>query len=415
MNNNILLKKKDKNINGNIYITGSKSISNRILILQALYPKKITINNLSISDDTKILQKYIENNNYKLINVGHAGTTMRFLTAFFALKCKNKIIITGSARMKKRPISILVDCLNTLGANISYLENEGYPPLQIKKSNIEGGIINIDAKISSQYISALMLIGSSLKNGLNINLIGNIVSYPYIYMTYKILKKIGIKILLEQNNIQINYTKIEEHKNFIIESDWSSASYYYSIASLSNDCNLSLNYYNKISLQGDNYISNIYKNYFGINTIYKNNTIQLFKNNNHIFPKNININLNNTPDIAQTIAVTCALLKIKCYLNGLNTLKIKETDRLIALKQELIKIGVEVIITSDSLRIINFNKILNKKPIIIDTYEDHRMAMSFSVISIYYPILIKNFNVVTKSYPNFWEDLKKLKFIINKL
>lgn len=408
----ISIKKNNKNIEGNIYITGSKSESNRLLILKYLYPNIITINNLSNSDDTNILKKYLEKK-HTLINVGHAGTTIRFLIAYFSIKCNDEIIITGSNRMKERPILKLVESLIFLGANIKYLENIGYPPIKIKKSNIQGGLVKIDAKISSQYISALMLIGSSLEKGLEIEMLGNITSLPYINMTFCLLKKIGINILWEKNKIKIFKTIIKNKYTFNVESDWSSASYYYSLAALSDNCNLNINNFYINSIQGDSYIKKIFKIFFGINTIFNNNKITLIKSKNYIKPKLINLNLIDNPDIAQTIAVTCFLLKIKCKLSGLGTLKVKETDRLYALKKELKKIGCDTEITSNTFTILNFLDIKNNKDLFIETYEDHRMAMSFSIISLLRPLNIYNYNVVSKSYPNFWSDLKKIGFIID--
>lgn len=410
MQKSIFLEKIDKNIIGNIRITGSKSESNRLLILQALYPKKISIKNISNSDDTKIMQKAIISNN-NIIDIHHAGTAMRFLTAYFSTKINYKVIITGSQRMKERPIKILVEALKSLGANINYLEKEGYPPIKIIGKNIIGGEIKMNAQISSQYISALMLIAPCLEKGLNIYLTGNITSYPYILMTYNILKKIGIKVLWNNNKISIFYSYPKNKNNFYIESDWTSASYYYSLAAVSNKYNITLSKYKKNSLQGDKLISEIYKIYFGVETVFNNEEIILKKKLNHILPQNININLNKNPDIAQTISVTCSILKIKCYLYGLETLKIKETDRLSALQKELYKIGVNVIIDDKSIEIKNFHSKINNN-ICIKTYNDHRMAMSFSPVSLFFPIKIENPNVVTKSYPNFWLDLENLNFSI---
>lgn len=412
MQNNIIITKYDKNIQGNIYITGSKSESNRLLILQALYPDKITINNLSSSDDTKIIEQALLNHDHN-INIHHAGTAMRFLTAYFANCSYYNGIITGSQRMKERPIKILVDALKYLGAKITYLEKEGYPPIKIIGTKLIGGEIKMNAEISSQYISALMLIAPSLEKGLHIYLINNITSYPYINMTYNILKKIGIKILWEKNKISIFYSSPNIKNILNVESDWTSASYYYSLAAVSKNCNLTLSKYKKNSIQGDNEISKIYNLYFGVNTIFNNNNNNIILEKKSIYekPKNIHLNLINNPDIAQTIAITCALLKINFFLYGLATLRIKETDRLYALKHELSKIGVSVIIDDQSIKSKNFDNNINNN-IYINTYQDHRMAMSFSALALFFPITIENPDVVKKSYPNFWLDLKKLNFCI---
>lgn len=405
--------KLNKNIYGDIKICGSKSESNRFLILKYLYKDVIKIKNLSNSEDTKILKHIIQNNiKNSVYNVNNAGTTIRFLTAFFSIKKNQTTILTGSERMKKRPISILVDALNNLGAKIEYTEKPGYPPIKITGNNIQGGKIIINSEISSQYISALMLIAPKLKFGLKIILHGNTTSRPYIIMTTNILKKLGISVNISKNTIEIlNQQKIHS-QTIHIESDWSSVSYFYSIAAISNKCFLKIQQYKYNSNQGDIDIKNIYKKFFGVKTIFKKNEIillkQKFKKRKKIF-----LNLNNTPDIAQTIIITCAILKIKCTLKGLNTLKIKETDRIQALKIELNKIGVETKITDDSIKILNFFK-NTKTNIMINTYNDHRMAMAFTPLSMIYPIKIENPNVINKSYPNFWNDLKKLNFIISK-
>lgn len=411
MQKSILIKKSDKNIKGNLCITGSKSESNRLLILQAIYPEKISIKNISDSDDTKVIEKALLSKN-NIIDINHAGTAMRFLTAYFCIQPDYKIILTGSQRMKERPIKILVEALKFLGAKINYLEKEGYPPIEIIGNKLLGGEIQMNAQISSQYISALMLIAPSLEKGLNIYLTGNITSYPYILMTYNILKKIGIKILWRKNKISIFSCYPNNSNIFYIESDWTSASYYYSLAAVSNNCNIILSKYQKNSLQGDSSIRKIYNVFFGVNTLFYDDKIILEKKINHILPKNISLNLNKNPDIAQTISVTCSLLKIKCFLYGLQTLKIKETDRLSALKNELYKIGINVLIDHQSLEIRDFN-IKKANDLYIKTYKDHRMAMSFFPISLFFPIKIENPNVVKKSYPNFWSDLKRLQFSIN--
>ncbi|RIU86049.1 3-phosphoshikimate 1-carboxyvinyltransferase [Candidatus Karelsulcia muelleri] len=407
----IKIYKNNFDINGNVNITGSKSESNRFLILKALYPDIIELENISNSDDTFILKKALFSKK-KLINIKHSGTAMRFLTAFFSIKENREVILTGSYRMQERPISILVETLKKLGGNIFYEKKNGYPPLRIIGKKLLGGEINIDANISSQYISALMLIASKFENGLKIYLSNKITSISYIKMTLKVLKKLGINVLWNKNIIYIKNIKFKKKIKIIIESDWSSASYYYSLVALSKKADLNLKFFNKKNIQGDSIISNIYKNFFNVKTLFKNNEINL-KKLISIDLNSIDIDLNSTPDIAQTIVVTCTGLKIKCVLRGLETLKIKETDRLNALKNELSKLGVKSIITNSSIELLNFNEI-KKKEIYIYTYDDHRMAMSFSTLGIRYPISILNYNVVSKSYPNFWIDLKSLGFFLKK-
>ncbi|WP_259289668.1 3-phosphoshikimate 1-carboxyvinyltransferase [Candidatus Karelsulcia muelleri] len=414
----IQISKKNFYINGNVKITGSKSESNRFLILKALYPDIIELENISNSDDTLILKKALFSKK-KLINIKHSGTAMRFLTAFFSIKENREVILTGSYRMQERPISILVETLKKLGGKIFYEKKNGYPPLRIMGNKLLGGGINIDATISSQYISALMLIASKFENGLKIYLSNKITSISYLNMTLKVLKKLGINVLWNNNIIYIQNKKFKKKIKRIIESDWSSASYYYSLVALSKKADLNLKFFNKKNIQGDSIISNIYKDFFNVKTVFQKNEINLKKimdidlNSIDIDLNSIDIDLNSTPDIAQTIVVTCTGLRIKCILRGLETLKIKETDRLNALKNELSKLGVKSIITNSSIELVKFNE-TQKKEIYIYTYDDHRMAMSFSTLGIRYPISILNYNVVSKSYPNFWIDLKSIGFFFKK-
>ncbi|WP_259125190.1 3-phosphoshikimate 1-carboxyvinyltransferase [Candidatus Karelsulcia muelleri] len=407
----IQISKNNFYINGNVKITGSKSESNRFLILKALYPDIIELENISNSDDTLILKKALFSKK-KLINIKHSGTAMRFLTAFFSIKENREVILTGSYRMQERPISILVETLKKLGGKIFYEKKNGYPPLRIMGNKLLGGGINIDATISSQYISALMLIASKFENGLKIYLSNKITSISYLNMTLKVLKKLGINVLWNHNMIYIQNKKFKKKIKRIIESDWSSASYYYSLVALSKKADLNLKFFNKKNIQGDSIISNIYKDFFNVKTVFQKNEINL-KKIMDIDLNSIDIDLNSTPDIAQTIVVTCTGLRIKCILRGLETLKIKETDRLNALKNELSKLGVKSIITNSSIELVKFNE-TQKKEIYIYTYDDHRMAMSFSTLGIRYPISILNYNVVSKSYPNFWIDLKSIGFFFKK-
>ena len=387
-----------------ITIPGSKSESNRLLILKACYPN-ILITNLSNSDDTASLLKGIEQVD-GIVDVHHAGTAMRFLTAYFASKKGVDIIITGSKRMQERPIRILVDALNDLGADIHYLKNKGFPPLKIIGTDLNVSSVTLDAAISSQYISALMLIAPSLKNGLLINLAGEITSVPYIKMTLNLMRKVGFSGSFNTNKIQIKATNTIDSSRLNVESDWSSASYYYSIIALSRNLELTLNNFSKNSMQGDSKIISIFEK-LGVETIFN-------KNDNSILLRHIkteiidclSLNLNDTPDIAQTLAITCFGLGIHCKLEGLKTLKIKETDRLLALKTELEKLGANVTITEQSIEVFRSRKIIEN--ITIETYQDHRMAMAFAPLVFKVPINILEPNVVTKSYTTFWEDLLKI-------
>ena len=402
-------------------ISGSKSETNRLLILKALYPN-ISIENASNSDDSKVMTKALQAStpntqhptpNTQLIDVHHAGTAMRFLTAYFAIQEGKEVILTGSSRMKERPIKILVDALRELGAEISYLENEGFPPIKINGKKILKNKISLPAHISSQYISALLLIAPKLENGLDIELVGKITSKPYIAMTLALLNQIGVKTSFENNNIKIHSKFKIQNSKFIVESDWSSASYWYSVVALSEiGTQITLSSYKENSLQGDSVVAEIYEN-FGVATIFNNNnSITLSKTENSKL-STVNIELNNTPDIAQTIAVTCLGLGLECNLSGLHTLKIKETDRLQALKTELSKLGAKVSITDDSL-FLKSTSILNNQ-VSIATYQDHRMAMAFAPLVIKTPIIIENADVVSKSYPNFWNDLQEVGFTIKEI
>ena len=407
----ILLKSNhEKECVGEIKITGSKSETNRLLILKELF-KKISLSNISNSDDSNVMRKAL-NSDESIIDIGHAGTAMRFLTSFYAISDGREIVLTGSERMKERPIKILVDALNELGANIKYIGNKGYPPLKIKGKNISGGEIILPSNISSQYLTSLLLIGPRLKNGLKIKLSGQITSYPYVKLTLEYLKRIGVDLEVKPDSIFVkNIIDIKE-KNIKIESDWSSASYFFSAVALSKFSDLKLSFFSTDSMQGDSKLIKLYKK-LGVVSKIKNGNLLLSKNSKFQKPNFINLNLNDTPDLAQTIAVTCLGLKINCELNGLHTLKIKETDRLVALKNEISKFGASVKITNDSLHLIAKKNL--KHDVEIDTYNDHRMAMAFAPLALKNNLKIKNEQVVTKSYPAFWKDLQSIGFQVIKI
>ncbi|MBC3847474.1 3-phosphoshikimate 1-carboxyvinyltransferase [Winogradskyella echinorum] len=389
-----------------IKITGSKSESNRLLLLQALYPQ-ININNLSNSDDSVLMQKALATKE-SIIDIHHAGTAMRFLTAYLATQNGEEVVITGSSRMKERPIKILVDALLSLGADISYVENEGFPPLKIIGKKLSKHKVSLEANVSSQYISALLLIASKLDNGLELTLNGKITSVPYIKMTLSLLNEIGVETSFVENKITVkpNTTKLLP-QTLVVESDWSSASYFYSIIALSDiGTEITISSYKKHSLQGDSVLAKIYQS-FGVATHFDAHSIRLVKVE-EAQTSNLEFHLSDAPDIAQTIAVTAFGLGVECYMTGLHTLKIKETDRLVALKVELEKLGAEIDITEASLKV-NASKEI-KSDISINTYNDHRMAMAFAPLGLKTSIIIKNADVVSKSYPQFWEDFKEIGF-----
>ena len=403
------ISKKSKSIEGVLNISGSKSESNRLLALRA-FTSYFDIKNISDSDDTKVMMSAIKSNQEE-IDIGHAGTAMRFLTSYFSSIKNLSVILTGSKRMRQRPISILVNALRELEVEISYIENEGYPPIRINGKEINKKYVNLPANVSSQYISSLMMLGVSLKNGLIINLTTEITSLPYIEMTKNIIERIGGNVELKPNQILIDSLSNKKIPNQVVESDWSSASYFYSIVALSDLSDLTLYTYYKDSIQGDSNLAKIYKN-FGVKTTFINNGIHLSKSDDKI-EKKISLDLSNNPDLAQTIAITCLGLGINCDLYGLQTLKIKETDRLKALKSEIEKFKVDKIdITENSLHLENKSKL--KSNISIDTYDDHRMAMSFAPLSLINSIIINDPMVVTKSYVSFWDHLEELGFEILK-
>ena len=399
-------------INNQLAVTGSKSESNRLLLLNQLFENVLKLENVSNSEDSQLMQKALANQS-DLIDIHHAGTAMRFLTAYYSIQNDRNITLTGSERMKQRPIKVLVDALNKLGAEISYQENEGFPPLQIKGKKITQDSITIPSNISSQYISALCLIGTKLENGLTINLDGKIISVPYIQMTIQLLNRAGIKANFEGNTISIPFTASIQSQTIQVESDWSSASYYYSLIALAKNSEIKISTYFEDSLQGDSALQTIYTDNFGVISTFENGILTLKNNPEFQFKESVKLNLINTPDIAQTIAATCVGLKAKCHLTGLETLKIKETDRLVALKNELEKFGAIITITDDSLTIEAYQDFTETPT--LETYNDHRMAMCMAPLAHFFTIRIKDEMVVEKSYPTFWEDWKQLGFTIKSI
>lgn len=401
---NLLLQTSHTDLQAQIAVTGSKSETNRLLLLQALF-SNIALANTSNSDDSEVMQKALKGNE-EIVDIHHAGTAMRFLTAYFAVNEGREVVLTGSPRMQERPIKVLVEALQQLGAQISYEKEEGYPPIRIKGQKITAFKVNIPANVSSQYISALLLVAPKLENGIELTLIGNITSVPYIKMTLALLNDLNIQTSFEGNVIRV-YPKPEvESKEITVESDWSSASYFFSLVALSKTATISLSSYKASSLQGDSALVEIYAK-MGVETRFENNKMTLVKQQNFKLEP-LNLELNNTPDIAQTIVVTCLGLGIGCHLTGLHTLKIKETDRLEALRIELTKLGANITVTNDSLTLVASTHINSN--IAIATYNDHRMAMAFAPLALKVPIIIDNAEVVSKSYPDFWKDLESLGF-----
>ena len=414
----ITLSHSTKIIKGSIGLTASKSISNRVLIIKALCDNDFNIENLATAKDTVTLNKLLFNNDEQIFDVGHAGTVMRFLTAHLSLK-DGEFEITGSERMQQRPIKVLVDALRELGAKIEYLKNEGYPPLKITGGLITGNKIEIEGGVSSQYISALMLIAPKIKGGLTIQFKNEIISKPYINMTLEIMKDFGADVNWVDETIVVNECNYIT-KDFIVEADWSSASYWYGIAALANEAEINLYGLSKNSLQGDAVVQDIYKN-FGVKTEFIDGGVKLTKtstpNTQH---PTLKLDFENCPDIAQTVAVTCAALNVEAKFTGLKTLRIKETDRIFALQQELTKLDYNVEVDGDDLMInpslrTQGNEVKQSSSnsesasflamTSIETYDDHRMAMAFASLALLAPITINDENVVVKSYPDFWNDI----------
>ena len=380
-----------------IFLSGSKSESNRLLILQALYPD-IEIANIAFCDDTTVLQKALASQE-DMLDIHHAGTAMRFLTAYLAATTQKEITLTGSPSMLQRPIGPLVAALRDMGAAITYTGKQGYPPLKIAPAALSGNV-TIDASVSSQYISALALIGPYLKKGLTLTLTGNITSKPYIDMTLSLLSSIGVESTFKGQDIRILPLKKSNKVKIAVEGDWSSASYFYSLVALSKKRCVHLSSFKTNSLQADAALASLYKTLGVTTTAIDSQTIALSKNDTPL-PAGFKADLTPSPDLAQTIAVTCFGLGIACHLTGLHTLKIKETDRLVALQNELTKLGAVVHITQDTLLLESHEIAFENRTqdIEIASYDDHRMAMAFGVLAELFCVTIQDPMVVTKSYP----------------
>ena len=392
-------------LNGSINVSGSKSESNRLLILKEQF-EQLTIGNLSDSDDTVTLAHALTHTT-GVVDIHHAGTAMRFLTAYFASTPGSDVILTGSERMQERPVKILVDALRSMGADIAYTKAEGFPPLKIKGNILQKNEVSLKATVSSQYISALMLIAPKLPEGLIIHLEGRVTSVPYINMTLGLLQKVGVQGNFSEHTIQIPASERISEKRIAVESDWSSASYFYSMVALADTASITLTHYDEASLQGDRAVADIYEA-LGVTTVFEpsEHKVIVTKNNAEL-PNHLLLHLADTPDIAQTIAVTCFGLGIGCTLTGLHTLKIKETDRLVALKTELEKLGATVHITADSLELISYQGTIIPD-VVLETYQDHRMAMAFAPLAIKTPVILKDSMVVSKSFPTFYKALETL-------
>jgi len=389
-------------LNLDIQLPSSKSISNRALIINALAYGHYDIQNLSDCDDTEVTVKAL-NSNDTTFDIGAAGTAMRFLTAFLS-KTVGEWVITGSERMKNRPIKLLVDALNSLGAKIEYVEKEGYPPLKIYGSALMGGEVSLDGGVSSQYISALMMIAPYMVNGLKIMLTGKIISVPYIKMTQQIMKDFGVDVNFEKNEIDIRPQSYQPIP-YKIESDWSAASYWYEALSIVGKGRIFLNGLRQRSTQGDSRVAELFTQ-LGVNTEYTSEGVMLTSSEN--YTGEFSYDFTGQPDLAQTFAVTCCLREIPFHFRGIQSLKIKETDRVAALINELKKTGFLLVEPKEGELAWNGEKCEPAQDISIKTYDDHRMAMAFAPAAIKIPLTIEDPGVVTKSYPRFWDDFEKI-------
>lgn len=395
-------------IAGNIKLPASKSISNRALILNALSLSKYTVANLSDCDDTNVMVNAFQSNN-KVIDVKAAGTSMRFLTAFLA-GLPGEWTIKGTDRMHQRPIHILVDALTSLGAHIEYLENTGYPPLKIRGASLNGGEIGLSGGVSSQFISALLMIAPTMTNGLTIHLEGDVISIPYIQLTLGMMAQYGVRAQWDDNVIHVHY---QEYKAipYTVESDWSAASYWYQMLALSGgNAHLELEGLFEHSMQGDSKVSDLFLD-LGVATQFTDRGVVLTKTDR--ITKKFFHNFINEPDLAQTFAVTCCMMGIPFLFTGLQSLKIKETDRIEALKTELRKLGYVLVDRENSILEWDGDTCLADHEPAIDTYEDHRMAMAFAPAALKFDKLkINEPKVVSKSYPHYWTDLESVGFTI---
>lgn len=406
-----LISKAEPSLKGSIVLPSSKSIANRALIIHALSYSPYPIDNLSESDDTRVLEQVL-NSNTNHFDIGHAGTAMRFLTAFLS-QIVGEWTITGSDRMKQRPIGILVEALVKLGARIEYMENEGFPPLKIYGSHLKSCILELDGSVSSQYISALLMIAPTVEGGLTLRLKNKITSRPYIEMTLKLMEQFGVHHAWKGNEIRISEQRYMA-RPFSVEADWSGASYWYEMAVLADEVDLELIGLRTQSLQGDAVLAQWFEQ-LGIQTTATEKGSRLTKKDQPM-PGFLSLNFIENPDVAQTFAVLCVMKHIPFHFTGLETLKIKETNRIAALQDELGKFGAQLTEPAHGELKWDGTFPLEKQPLAeIETYHDHRMALAFApACQTMGKVAILDPMVITKSYPGYWEDLKKVGFEIEE-
>ena len=410
---------KPERLQATIKLPASKSISNRALIIHALTGGDIIPENLSDCDDTEVVIRALEQMP-EVIDIKAAGTAMRFMTAFLAATEHGEHVITGTDRMKHRPIKILVDALRQLGANISYENEEGYPPLRIKGATLDGGTLEVAGNISSQYISALLLIGPMLRKGLTLRLLGDIISRPYIDLTLWTMREFGADAEWTAVDTITIQPQPYQSRPYVIENDWSAASYWYEIVALSDDpeTEICLEGLMDGSKQGDSSVRYIFS-LLGVKTSFATKksgvpTKVTIKKSGHRVNR-LEYDFVNAPDLAQTFVCTCCALGIPFHFTGLQTLKIKETDRIAALIKEMAKLGCQLEdINGRELKWDGKKTLATEPQPAIDTYDDHRMAFAFAPLAMVHPISINNPEVVSKSYPRFWEDLKSAQFNVEE-
>lgn len=389
-----------------VKLSASKSESNRALIIQALAGSGIYLGNLSDARDTRLMESLLKSDAHEL-DAKDAGTTMRFLTAYCASQ-NRRAILTGTPRMQERPIRILVDALRELGADIRYLKNEGFPPLEIHGLAAQkSDFIKIRGDVSSQYISALLMIAPRLKQGLTLRLEGKIGSWPYITMTLNLMEHFGVKALVNDNEISISPQSYQSN-DYTIESDWSGASYWYSLMALTGDGTLSLPGLRSSSFQGDQIIAEMMV-HLGAHSKFEPGQVVISGSGHQ---SSATFDFTDCPDLAQTVAVAAAAKGVKVKMTGLESLRIKETDRIAALQNELQKIGADLVEEGSTWYLLPSNKL--PEQVVIETYEDHRMAMAFAPLATKMQVEIKDPEVVQKSYPGFWQEMEKLGFKITQ-
>jgi 3-phosphoshikimate 1-carboxyvinyltransferase len=404
----ITISHPSNNVKGTVKLPASKSLSNRALIIQALCKEPFTIHNLSVAEDTQVLKRILESNTL-IADVGDAGTAMRFLLAYYSTQ-PTEVTLTGSARMQQRPIGPLVDALRSMGAEINYTGVAGYPPVTVKGTRSLNNTVTIRSDVSSQFITALMLIAPVLDNGLTILFDGDVTSYAYIEMTAHLMLHFGAEIAEVDGGFKIIHTRYL-NDDFEVEPDWSAASYFFEIAALAKEADILLENLPIISSQGDSGIVDLYEAVFDIKCKPADIGVHIKKQRKQLDIDDAEFDFTDIPDLAQTVAATAAGLGMEFTLTGLHTLRIKETDRIAALKAELEKLGIGVEVGEDWIKI--SPPLLKTEDIHFNTYNDHRMAMALAPLALVVDsVSIENPEVVHKSFPGYWEELKKLGFVI---